>query len=116
MKRSRHDSEYEKVRRSRPRPEFPDDRPDPAAPARVKEMFEEVKERLAEGNAAEERAERARAEEHTKRSKAFTLELIRREYDRLGITPPEPLVSLALLETIGWRIERVGDRFELMRP
>jgi hypothetical protein len=117
MKHTRYDSEYDKVRKRSglAKPEFDFDDLQPAKP-RAAPVDEDYQKRMAERVAIEtaQAAER-RAEMDSWRAKA-NREAIMREYNDLGLTPPEPLVSLSLLESIGWKVEKYGDRWELIRP
>ena len=129
MKRSLYDSEYERVRREAGlkngghlRPEFPED-DDPAPPRAATTAIvhdPEFKERMA-ASAAQEAERRAQAKaEGDRYSREVNARMARREYEVLGLTPPEPFVSLALLKSLGWKVEHfeIGgqERWELIRP
>jgi len=120
MKRGRHDSDYDEVRRragyTRPQPEFPDEEEDRAVAARVMQKSEEFKARMAEIDKQDAQRNGEMAARLEARSKEISRRIIVREYAALGVAPPEPLVSLALLRKIGWHIEEVGGRNVLVGP
>lgn len=129
MKRTRYDSEYERVRRSAGLPyatyDLPEE-PDASgqmAPDRVEAALGDFKQRMGalEAQDAAAAAERkAKADALTARANATVLI---HEYAAQGIHPPltdgrgVPTVSLAMLLQIGWTIQRVGDGLALLlRP
>ena len=131
MKRSLYDSEYEKVRREaglknngRLRPEFPDDFDPIAPPLRAMPADivhdEEFKQRMDARSAHETEQAAKRRVESERYTREVNARMARREYEVLGLTPPEPFVSLALLKSLGWKVEHfeIGgqERWELMRP
>jgi hypothetical protein len=129
VKRSLYDSEYDRVRREagmknngRLRPEFPEDEETEAPRAARTEIVhdQEFKDRMAA--AAVHQAERRAKDkaEGDRYSREMNERIARREYEVLGLTPPDPLISLALLKSLGWRVEHFGiggqERWELIRP
>lgn len=121
MKRGRHDSEYDKIRRAagyvKPRHEFPDDEEERAAAARVEELNQDFKDRMAELRNAETAQEAERLRKHAERRASVDRAIMLDEYKRLDLTPPEPLCSLGLLLQMGWKIEPGADgRNVLTRP
>lgn len=122
MKRGRHDSAYDRVRREaglggRPAPEFPDEEEERATAARIAKSNEEFKARMAELD-RQELAGRVDAEQrHADRRREIDRRILLAEYGRLGLTPPcDTLVSLPLLIKLGWHIEQVDGRNVLVRP
>jgi hypothetical protein len=113
VRHSRFDSEYDRVRReagfAKPKYEFPEeDEPDQKGQVtsdRVKAMNEDFQHRMSE-LANHERQKTAEADaNHARRRREFDEKVIRREYEALGLKPPEPLVSLSLLRSMGWRVD-----------
>jgi hypothetical protein len=121
MKRTLYDSEYDRIRKAaglaRPQYEFDEFEGREAPPSfRVDELNDDFKQRMAERSEHEKQKEAAAKANHDAWHKGVNDRMIRREYESLGITPPEPLVSLSMLRKIGWTIEQIGDRNVLMRP
>lgn len=132
MKRTRYDSEYERVRREAgigggALPEFPEaEEPDAHGQKdsdRVARAHDDFKKRMGAVGAqdAAGAAERkARADDLTARANASVLIL---EYAAQRVRPPltdghgVPTVSLPMLLQLGWTIQRVGDGLGvLLRP
>lgn len=124
MKRTLYDSEYDRVRRKagfdKPRYEFPDEQEERESEARVEEMSADFRRRMAAVAAEEARVTGERLAAQNKRTSEYSAIVIRREYAALGLTPPEPLVSLALLRRLGWTLEEfvIGGetRWALTKP
>jgi hypothetical protein len=129
MKRTRYDSEYERVRRDAglgaaqlDLPEEPDANGQ-MAPDRVEAALGDFKQRMGalEAQDAAAAAERkAKADDLTARANASVLI---HEYAAQGVRPPltdghgVPTVSLAMLLQLGWTIQRVGEGLGvLLRP
>jgi CRISPR/Cas system-associated protein Cas5 (RAMP superfamily) len=119
MKRSLYDSEYDRVRRdagyTKPRYEFEglDVEIDAAAAEREKQEF---RARMAEAELAEKKRLEELEERHRQRRLEGDRRLLLWEYERLGLMPLEPLISLGLALSLGWRIEQIGDRNTLVKP
>jgi hypothetical protein len=125
MKRTRYDSEYERVRREAGVGQFPEpiDFSKPVDLGRVEAAHDDFKERMAAFAArdAEEAAKRkASADELSRRANASALA---GEYRTFGLAPPlaggdgAPRVSLSMLLSIGWTIAKVeGAGNVLVRP
>ena len=121
MKRSRFDAEYERVRNQsgarRPVQEFdPDyDVHERNAAARVEALRQDFHDRMnALAKADAEKAAEA-AVRHGKRRLEIDRRIMLDEYAALGLDPPEPLCSLGLLLSIGWRIDNFGGKNVLTR-
>lgn len=125
MKRSRFDSDYERVRR-KPPPEFPDAGDDDLfARERAERIaashadFRDRMAKLAEIEKKQEEERKIRADANTRRSNRLALI---HEYERAGVAPPlvnedgTPSCSLSLLLQLGWSIERFGDSLTLVKP
>lgn len=113
MKRTRYDSEYDKIRDrtglSRPQVEFPEQED---APADV--VTEDFRRRMDERAAIEATQAAERKADLEKWRASANRDMVAREYLDYGLTPPDPLVSLSLLQSIGWKLEQYGDRWELI--
>ena len=76
----------------------------------------------AEIAAAEARAEVVRRERATAVAMETNRRQVLREYEAAGVEPiavdaaGKPVVSLSLLLSLGWTVERIGDRNVLARP
>jgi hypothetical protein len=120
MKRSRFDSEYDQVRRAAGlgRPEFPEAKEEQLSEDRVAAANADFRMRMNELEKAESALAAEKRVRFDQLRKEYNLRMIRRQYENLKITPPEPLVSLSLLLQLGWRIEEVGieGRYSLVRP
>lgn len=129
MKRTRYDTEYDRVREAagltRPQYDFPDEeaeeRDRAARQARIDAGMVEMRERMAKNEAVETEAQRRAAAEMDANRVRWNERIKRQEFERLGLTPPEPLVSLALMISLGWRVEKVTgpegvERMELLHP
>ncbi len=114
MKRTRYDSEYERVRRESGvgRAEFPEpiDFSKPVDLGRVEAAHDDFKERMASfaaRDSAEAAKRRASADELSRRANEA---ILAREYRELGLTPPfvdgagAPSVSLSMLLSLGWTV------------
>lgn len=121
MKRGLHDSEYEKIRRAagygKPQYEFPEiDTEAMFAAERVEAARQDFHNRMDELN----RAEAKKAAEVEARHAEFRLKVDRAillsEYQRLGLEPLEPLISLHLALKLGWSIEQINGKNVLARP
>ncbi len=128
MKRTLFDAEYDRVREqagyTKPRYEFPEpEQPDAGgrvSAERVAAAAADFRERME----ALSRHEAEKAAETAAKLKERALEtsrrILAREYAAYGLAPPEPPVSLGLLLSMGWKLERVSmlgeDRYELLRP
>jgi hypothetical protein len=124
VRRSIYDSEYERVRREaargRSRPEFPESDETPSvAPVNIPDDgFKERMTQFGQSQTKQRDEARAKADQYTA---SINERMLRREYTDLGLTPPEPLVSLAVLKLIGWKIEKNIDAygkevFALVKP
>lgn len=119
MKRTRYDSEYDKVRKStfsKLRPEFPED-DEPKNKAAMNQISEDFKRRLAAGADAGAEATAKRKIE----ADAFTAranETARlRQFAIAGVSPPPgSKVSLSLLLSIGWTIHQYNGERVLVGP
>jgi hypothetical protein len=124
MKRSLYDSEYDRIRKAAgytaPRYEFPDEEGETAAARRtadrINELNDDFRARMAAlGEMERQKIAAAQAsldawrKEHNERQ-------IKREYEQLGLIPPEPLVSLSMLYHLGWTVQMVGNENVLVRP
>lgn len=130
MKRTRYDSEYERVRREAgiggaAQPEFPDEpdahgQKDSDRVARAHDDFKKRMGAVGAQDAAAAAERKARADDLTARANASVLIL---EYAAQRVRPPltdghgVPTVSLPMLLQLGWTIQRVGDGLAvLLRP
>jgi hypothetical protein len=122
MKRGRHDSAYDEVRRdagyTRPQFEFPDEQEEEATRQRVAKKHAEFKERMAALDAQEAQRTVELEARLAERSKEIGRRMIMREYERAGVRPPVGiLVSLPLLIKLGWQLQGDVDGGKvLMRP
>jgi hypothetical protein len=120
VKRTRYDSEYDRVRREagfdKPQYEFPEEQEEVESVGRVRQMQQDFAERAEAMRAAEAEKSRQMSAELDARRAEFSDRVIRREYAALGIVPPTPLVSLSLLRLMGWSVEQIGDEFVLVKP
>ena len=124
MKRDRYASELDRVMRERrlANMEFfdPDEPAEAQAAARVEASRQDFHERMRQREEAQSALEAEAKAKHDAKMRDFDRKVKLREYAALGLTPPEPLVSLDLLKSIGWRVERISyfgeDRWELIRP
>jgi hypothetical protein len=130
MKRTRYDSEYERVKRETAAKQRGAAAPAPAAPAeprrasprqeecqRVQAIADDIRERHEALEAEIRERERASSTSTVESARAFNERVMRAEYAARGVTPPAgALVSLDLLLSIGWTITEVMGRPELIRP
>lgn len=122
MKRTRFDSEYDKVRRAagytKPNYEFPEAREEQLSQERVAAASADFRASMDELANAENALSAEKRVRFDQWRKEHNLKILRREYLDLGITPPVPLVSLGLLIQLGWRVEPLGvpGRCVLVRP
>lgn len=124
MRRDLYTSEYERVRRRAGlgRTEFfdPDEPPTPAERAAVEAMRADAAARLQEDAlAAVERRAAAQASLDALRRRTNE-RLMRAGWERYGLAPPDPLCSLELMLSVGWRLRcytlNGADRWELEPP
>ena len=124
MKRTRYDSEYDKVKRSNaPRPAQPAPQPErPKTPreverANVQAMVDDLDARNREIEVAERDRARQASEESAHRSREFNERSIRNEYAVRGLKPPVgTLVSLSTLLFTGWTIGENEDQRAVLIP
>lgn len=130
VKRSAYDGEYDRVRRAAAAQADFESLKSP----RELEQFEIENRELVERRRQEflVRAEKMKADEHAAEAKAkiartafsknASARLRRREYEAAGVLPPhvdengEPTCSLALLLTMGWRLECYSGENVLVKP
>jgi hypothetical protein len=124
MKRTRYDSEYERIRReaglAKPQYDFPDD--DPAKlpqldTERVKTAHADFKARMEVRTQYEIEQAAKRKVEADELSARANESLRLAEFDLYGVEPPDGMrVSLPLLISLGWTIEEVEGQKVLVRP
>lgn len=122
MKRTRFDSEYDKVRKragfARPHYDFDQlDRPAPTEEARrVAESNADFQEKIAEINRVDAMQSEATLKSHAENRRRWDERMIRREWEEAGLAPPNPLYSIGLALRLGCRVEEVGGEMVLVRP
>lgn len=122
MKRSAYDSEYDRVRQkagyARPRPDFPDEREEHSAAARVAVKNAEFQKRMADLGAQEAQRTVELEVLLAERSKEISRRMILREYEKEGLQPPAVgvLVSMPLLLKLGWQIGELDGAKTLIPP
>lgn len=84
--------------------------------SRIAAMHEGYKQHVAAREATRLAHETARIAELAKEKMAANAELVRREYQALGLPVPTPLVSLTSMKAMGWTVEQINGENVLVAP
>lgn len=90
--------------------------------ARRMQLREEMQKKADAERAKEEEAAAVRRDRSTTFTRQANKAALLRQYELAGVTPPAvdadgcPTCSLTMLKSLGWSVEEVGDRMELIAP